>query len=625
MKNKWQKTKKRAVVYLMAGVLFIGPCAMEAQAKAPKVRVDESVYVNLDYYGSVEEVNIVKGCFLNGNTVITDYGNYNEVVNMSNRAEPVLEKGKVTWNLDGEEDSFYFQCKTQELNTELPWMLDVSYRLNGREYRGEELAGAKGLVSTIVEVTPNKKAPEYYKNNMILTLATMVDMADAYSLDAPGSQTQTLGTKKLVIFMAMPGEEGTFQIDIGTNSFESMGLFFLMIPATLSSLDRISDIREVKDKVRDSLDAMSDGADVILDNLSDMKGNLEETKKGLQAAKEAKKTFDGGEDSVKADVDAAIASLDNISTSLTLLSEQTAVEKADFAEAMEQVETMRQSIYEMDAYLEDMEDASKDLQKSLRDLRKTIESELDSSESKAENIAKQLEGVAASGDAGSALTGSLTGILLELAGDLGKASINPINDTSAMVHEVENLTQKASEVINEGYSLGGKMTQEYKDNVLVLLDETKLLLDSTNTSVLATRQALTSMRSLLDMTETSLDVSIDSSLNGMIGILDNGIGMAGGSEILRNAKDTMKNAVDDELDEIEEDTNLLNIDTSLEFPSFTSEKNGTPSSIQIVMRTQEITIQEDESLVDIEKEPEDIGLWGRIKAVFARMFGWLKN
>ena len=68
---------------------------------------------------------------------------------------------------------------------------------------------------------------------MILSVMTMVDMdKDTYSLEAPGSQLQTVGTKKAVVFMAMPGEDGTFRIDIGTNSFESIGLIFMMVPSS---------------------------------------------------------------------------------------------------------------------------------------------------------------------------------------------------------------------------------------------------------------------------------------------------------------------------------------------------------------------------------------------------------
>ena len=198
-----------------------------------------------------------------------------------------------------------------------------------------------------------------------------------------------------------------------------------------------------------------------------------------------------------------------------------------------------------------------------------------------------------------------------------------VEDTEGVVHELSNLTNKASEVLNESYSLGGHITQDYKEHILMLLDETQQFIDNSNVSVTATQTALRSMRSLMDATEKSMDAAINSSLSGMIGILDSGIGIAGGSEVFRDAKNTMKDAVDDELDEIEDETNILNIDTQETFPSFTSDKNKTPDSIQIIMRTQEISIDDDDdNTVDLEKAPEDIGVWGRLKAVFVKIFHW---
>lgn len=627
LKIRNRKRIARLGALSMAAVIASGTVAMDVRAEAPKVKVDESVYVNLDYYGKVQEVNVVKGCMLNGNTTVVDYGNYNEVVNMSNSAQPVVEDGKVTWDLTGQEgERFYFEGKTDALTQELPWNIDVTYRLNGRECSGDELAGASGMVTMLVDVEPNEKAPEYYRNNMILSVMTMVDMdKDTYSLEASGSQLQTIGTKKAVVFMAMPGEDGMFRIDIGTNSFESIGLIFMMVPATLSSLDRISDIREVKDKVRDSVDAMSDSADVILDNLVDMKGALEETKKGVQAAKEAKATYDGGRDQAKADADAAIASLDGIQNSLVMLSGQTAVEKADFADAMQQLEVIRQSIYEMDDYLEDMEDAAKDLQHSMKELRSEIKDGQDDTEEKIEDLIRDIYGNLGSGSTpGDLYIAQEVGVFASFAGAVMKKTAPVLEDSEGVIHEVENITCKASEVLNESYALGGHMTNEYKDHVLELLDMTQAFMDSTNASVAATQQALRSMRSLMDATEKSMDTAIASSLDGMIGIIDSGIGISGGSEIFRDAKNVMHDAVSDELDEIEDKTNILNIDTEEEFPSFTSGKNDTPESIQVIMRTEEISIDDDDdNTVDIEQEPVDIGLWGRIKAIFAKLFGWL--
>lgn len=610
----------------MTAILAFGMVSSDLQAAPPQVKVDESVYVNLDHYGAVEEVNIVKGCMLNGNTTFVDYGSYETVVNMSNHAVPLVENEKVTWDLgDQQEERFYFECRTQELSQELPWTLDVTYKLNGKECRAEELAGASGMVTMLIDVQANEKAPEYYKNNMILTVATLVDMdQDNYSLEAPGSQLQTLGTKKAVLFMALPGEDGTFRIDIGSNSFESIGLMFMMVPATLSSLDRLADIREVKDKVRDSMDAMSDSADVILDNLSAMKGSLEETQKGLKKAQEAKAVYDAGEGQVKSDADAAIQSLDGIQNSLILLSAQTAIEKADYTDAMERLETIRQSVYEMDKYLKDMEDASKDLQGSIDELRQAMKSAASDAE-KLEDAEKTLKKLAGNdlATAGDVVVGTEVSQLGQLLAAISSDAVPVTRDTQAMVHEIENLSNKASEVLNESYTLGGHITQDYKDHILQLTDEIQMLLDSSNVSVIATQTALRSMRALMDATETSLDAAIDSSLSGMIGILEGGMGIAGGSEIFRDAKDTMKEAVDDELDEIEDETNLLNIDTEEEFPSFTSDRNNAPESIQIIMRTAEISIEDDvDNTIDLEKEPEDIGVWGRLKAVFIKIYHW---
>ena len=53
------------------------------QAAPAAAQVDETMYVNLDYYGKIDQVSVVKGCSLNGNTSLTDYGNYRNVVNMS--------------------------------------------------------------------------------------------------------------------------------------------------------------------------------------------------------------------------------------------------------------------------------------------------------------------------------------------------------------------------------------------------------------------------------------------------------------------------------------------------------------------------------------------------------------
>ena len=62
--------------------------------------------------------------------------------------------------------------------------------------KAEELAGEKGLVEIIIDAMPNPDAPEYYRNNLVLQAATVLDNDKVLSVEAPGAQVQTLGNIK---------------------------------------------------------------------------------------------------------------------------------------------------------------------------------------------------------------------------------------------------------------------------------------------------------------------------------------------------------------------------------------------------------------------------------------------
>lgn len=121
----------------------------------PSVDVDETMYVNLDYYGRVDKINVVKGVGLNGRTEFTDYGTYENVINMSNSIEPVLGDGTVTWQLpQAQRGRFYYKCAVDKDIMVLPWDFDVSYKLNGVPMDGDKLAGASGLIEINVKAEP---------------------------------------------------------------------------------------------------------------------------------------------------------------------------------------------------------------------------------------------------------------------------------------------------------------------------------------------------------------------------------------------------------------------------------------------------------------------------------------
>lgn len=167
MKKRYQ----RLGVMGLAAVMACTGTVLPVLAGQASVAVDENMYVNLDYYGNVDRVNVVKGCDLNGQTTFTDYGNYTAVTNMSDYTEPVIEGNKVTWNVSPDyRGRFYYKGELDAKKVALPWNFDVSYKLNGVPKNADELAGASGLIEIHIDAKFNDSADvnEYYKNNFVL-------------------------------------------------------------------------------------------------------------------------------------------------------------------------------------------------------------------------------------------------------------------------------------------------------------------------------------------------------------------------------------------------------------------------------------------------------------------------
>ena len=285
-----------------------------AQAAEPTVETDESVYINMDYYGAPTNTRIVKGVSLNGHTEFTDFGSYADVYNMSTYDEPVIKDNSVYWKLsDTSKQRFYYECiPTDKVNIQMPWNFDVSYKLNGVSVKAEDCAGANGLVEITIHAVPNSYASDYYKNNMMLVCGTGIDMSKALSIDAPGAQIQSVGTYKLVVFMGMPGEESTFTVRIGSDNFENMGMFMFMTPATLSSLDIISDLKDVKDRLSNSSDSLYSGMSSMLDTMQSMQNGMGTMSSGISGINAVRQQLIKDRGTIDPKTDAALTALEKL-------------------------------------------------------------------------------------------------------------------------------------------------------------------------------------------------------------------------------------------------------------------------------------------------------------------------
>ena len=362
-KHSVQKMMKKTAAYtvllscLTTNILVAPMTAYAGQATAD---VDETLYLNLDYYGNISDANVVKGINFNGTSSYTDFGDYLKITNMSDEQKPEIKNGSVTFEKN-KNGKFFFQGELKPDKIQAPWTFDITYKLNGVVTDADKIAGASGLVEMDIDCTPNKSVSKYMQDNMMLFVAIPVDIQKCYSVDAPESQTMTLGQYTGIVFTALPGQEGHFQVRLGTDKFESVGAIFAMTPGTVGALNKIKDIKDIKDDFRDDTNAMLDDFDNVLDDVTDVSAQLKITNQILEQLQSGKNKIHGNAQVIFDGNDVAIQDLRDLNGTLTPLND-------DLKTAQWMVYDVNQNLNTLDSDLMDSSSKLKSLNTKLKRL-----------------------------------------------------------------------------------------------------------------------------------------------------------------------------------------------------------------------------------------------------------------
>lgn len=362
-KHSVQKIMKKTAAYtvllscLTTNILVAPMTAYAGQATAD---VDETLYLNLDYYGNISDANVVKGINFNGTSSYTDFGDYLKITNMSDEQKPEIKNGSVTFEKN-KNGKFFFQGELKPDKIKAPWTFDITYKLNGVVTDADQIAGASGLVEMDIDCMPNKSVSKYMQDNMMLFVAIPVDIQKCYSVDAPESQTMTLGQYTGIVFTALPGQEGHFQVRLGTDKFESVGAIFAMTPGTVGALNKIKDIKDIKDDFRDDTNAMLDDFDNVLDDVTDVSAQLKITNQILEQLQSGKNKIHGNAQIIFDGNDVAIQDLRDLNGTLTPLND-------DLKTAQWMVYDVNQNLNTLDSDLMDSSSKLKSLSTKLKRL-----------------------------------------------------------------------------------------------------------------------------------------------------------------------------------------------------------------------------------------------------------------
>ena len=93
MKTTHQRIGALVLAAAVSAALLCPP-ALAAGALSPVC--DESYYATLDYYGGLINSSVVKSYQTNGNTELTDYGTYDEIINLTDDRAPTTQGRSVS-------------------------------------------------------------------------------------------------------------------------------------------------------------------------------------------------------------------------------------------------------------------------------------------------------------------------------------------------------------------------------------------------------------------------------------------------------------------------------------------------------------------------------------------------
>lgn len=224
---------------------------------------------------------------------------------------------------------------------------------------------------------------------------------------------------------------------------------------------------------------------------------------------------------------------------------------------------------------------------------------------------------------------SLTGVMNRLKDPTSQV----ISDLSALCGQIENL----SSLLNSAEDLSAAIRhssadlrdilddvedlQDILDDYEPVLQDTLKTVSSLSTSAIKTirdtQGLISDTETLMKSTGATLDDGTKQTLEGLAAVLRSTAKTMGTAGQIKDAKTSICDIIEDTWDEYTGDVNnLLLMDATAEAVSLTDSRNPSPESIQILIRTQEITMpDEDETEAEAAAEVQTT-FWGRVAQMF---------
>ena len=153
------------------------------------------------------------------------------------------------------------------------------------------------------------------------------------------------------------------------------------------------------------------------------------------------------------------------------------------------------------------------------------------------------------------------------------------------------------------------------------IDDMSALTERTTEALNSTTDTLTLVQNTLKASSDEMDVAAKDSLMASMELLNKSLNVLDSTAGIRRAGRTMKDVIDSQLDKFDTENRFLFMDPDAEKVSFTSSKNPEPRTLQVVLRTDEISLENEEhKTLDAETEEPEVSPLKRMWNVLVKMW-----
>lgn len=197
---------------------------------------------------------------------------------------------------------------------------------------------------------------------------------------------------------------------------------------------------------------------------------------------------------------------------------------------------------------------------------------------------------------------------------------NLMEDISDSAQYSADLVDNMDFLIEDLTALHDSLDTYYPD-LQSALDDLSALTERTTEALNSTTDTLTLVQNTLKASSDEMDVAAKASLMASMELLNKSLNVLDSTAGIRRAGRTMKDVIDSQLDKFDTENRFLFMDPDAEKVSFTSSKNPEPRTLQVVLRTDEISLENEEhKTLDAETEEPEVSPMKRMWNVLVKMW-----